>query len=135
MGVAAARTSPGDAIHDLEADFNKINDILAALVDGVQAELARIWPFLELLDRIGGRTDEALINFSMYKARERAWQVALKLALLEQANWMSGIEKIDQEVALFGRNVRHPGLIIGSVNKIIRLGERGTILQIIDILS
>jgi len=88
-----------------------------------------------LLDRIGGRTDEALINFSMYKARERAWQVALKLALLEQANWMSGIEKIDQEVALFGRNVRHPGLIIGSVNKIIRLGERGTILQIIDILS
>jgi hypothetical protein len=48
---------------------------------------------------------------------------------------MSGIDKIDGEVALFGRLVRHPGLTIGSVNKIIRLGERGTIPQIINILG
>ncbi|CAB1078915.1 hypothetical protein D1AOALGA4SA_6635 [Olavius algarvensis Delta 1 endosymbiont] len=135
LGVAAARTSPGDAIHDLEADFNKINEILAALVDGVQQELARVRPLLGLLDRIGGGTDEALINFSMEKARDRAWQVALKLAPLDQANRMSGIEKIDKEVALIGHLVRHPGLIIGSVNKIIRLGERGTIPQIINILG
>lgn len=135
LGVAAARTSPGDAIHDLEADFNKINEILAALVDGVQKELARVWPLLGLLDRIAGRTDEALINFSMEKARDQAWQVALNLAPLDRANRMAGIEKIDKEVALFGRLVRHPGLTIGSVNKIIRLGERGTIPQIINILG
>ena len=111
------------------------NEILAALVDGVQKELARVWPLLGLLDRIGGRADEALINFSIEKARDRAWQEAINLAPLDQANRMSGIDKIDREVALFGRLVRHPGLVIGSVNKIIRLGERGTIPQIINILG
>ncbi|MFQ5993326.1 MAG: hypothetical protein ACE5NA_12895 [Nitrospiraceae bacterium] len=38
-------------------------------------------------------------------------------------------------LAALGRKVRHPGLIIGTVTKTIRLGERGTIPQIIDILK
>jgi hypothetical protein len=58
LGIAAARTSPGGAIYDLENDFNKINEILAALVDGVERELARIWPMLKLLDRIAGKKSQ-----------------------------------------------------------------------------
>ena len=36
LGIAAARTSPGQAVHDIKTDFNKINQIPASLVEGVQ---------------------------------------------------------------------------------------------------
>jgi len=135
LGIAAARTSPGEAVHGLKNDFIKINEILAALVDGVEQELAQIWPVLALLDYTAGRTDEVLINFSMQKARDHAWKVAEKLAPLEPAEQVPAINELDAEIALFGRVIRHPGLVVGAVNKIIRLGERGTISQIIELLS
>jgi hypothetical protein len=134
LGIAAAKTSPGEAVHDLMNDFMKINEILAALVDGVERELAHVWPVLGLLDRIAGRTDEAVINFSMTRARDHAWNVARDLALHEESDQVSRIDALDQGVAALGRKVRHPGLIIGTVARTIRLGEVGTIPQIIDIL-
>ena len=135
LGIAAARTSPGQDVSNLKSDFNKINDILAALVDGVEKELAQIWPSLWLLDHIAGRTDEVLINFNMKKARDYAWKVAEKLAPLEQSEQMAEINALDIRIAAFGRMIRRPGLIVGTVNKIIRLQERKSISQVIDILN
>ncbi len=134
LGIAAARTSPGGAVHDLKNDFNRINEILASLVDEVERELSQVWPILGLLDRIAGRTDEAVINFSMEKARDHAWKIAVGLASVAEEDQMSAIDDLDKEMAALGRKVRNPGLIIGSVTRTVRLGERGTIPQIIDIL-
>jgi hypothetical protein len=80
LGIAAAHTSPGGEILGLKSDFDKINDILLGLVEQVEKELNAVWPLLPLLDRVAGRTDEALINFSMQKARAHAWKVAAGLA-------------------------------------------------------
>lgn len=135
LGIAAARTSPGEAIYDLKNDFNKINEILAALIDGVERELSQIWPALKLLDRIAGKTDEAVINFSIEKARDHAWKVAEDLAPLEQADQMLKINELDKQVAILGGLIRNPGIIIGLVTKIIRIGERGTVPKIISILK
>lgn len=135
LGIAAARISPDSAVRDLKNDFMKINDILAALVDGIQRELAEIWPVLALLDRVGGRTDEVLVNFSMTKARDHAWRVAESLAPLGEADRTATIDDLDKKVVARGHRVLKPGVIIGGANKIIRLGERGTIPQIIDILG
>ena len=135
LGIAAARTSPGEAIYDLKNDFNKINEILAALIDGVERELSQIWPALKLLDRIAGKTDEAVINFSIEKARDHAWKVAEDLAPLEQADQMLRINELDKQVAMLGGLIRNPGIIIGLVTKIIRIGERGTVPKIISILK
>lgn len=135
LGIAAARTSPGKDVRSLKNDFNKINEILAALVDGVEKELAQIWPALQLLDHVAGRTDEVLINFNMKKARDYAWKVAEKLAPIEPTEQMSKITALDSRIAAFGRMIRNPGLIVGTVNTIIRLQEKKTISQVIDILS
>ena len=134
LGIAAAHTSPGRAIHALEADFNKINEILASLVEGVQRELAQVWPMLRLLDFIGGKTDEAVVNFSIEKARDHAWRVAEDLAPLAPSDQKFKIDALDRGIAAVGRLIRHPGIIIGTVNKIVRVGERGSVPKIIDML-
>ncbi len=135
LGIAAARTSPGPAIHGLKNDFNKINEILASLVGGVQRDLAEVWPALRLLDRIGGKTDEAVINFSIEKARDHAWRVATDLAPLPIDDQAPKIDALDRGIVIVGRLIRHPGFIVGTVNKIIRICERGSIPKIIDTLK
>jgi len=134
LGIAAAKTSPKGAILDLKEDFNKINDILASLVDEVERKLAHIWPILKLLDHIGGRTDETLINFSMERARDQAWKLARDLAPLEQTDKMPKIAALDKDIVMLARKILNPGLIASATAMIIRLGERGSIPQIIDIL-
>ncbi|UCF41484.1 MAG: hypothetical protein JSW43_03895 [Gemmatimonadota bacterium] len=135
LGVAAARTAPGDALPALQDDFNKINRILASLVDEVQAELAQIWPLLSLLDRVGGNTDEAVINFSMERARDHAWSVAERMARLAEPEQEAEIKRLDVAVAEIGTRVRHPGVLIGTVLRLVRIGERGSVASKIDILS
>ena len=134
LGIAAAKTSPKNAILDLKKDFNTINDILASLVDEVERKLAHIWPILKLLDHIGGRTDEALINFSMERARDQAWKLARDLAPLEQTDQMPKIAALDKDIVMLARKILNPGLIASATARIIRLGERGSIPQIIDML-
>ena len=136
LGIAAARTAPHGQLPDLQDDFNRINTILASLVGGVEDELAQIWFTLGLLDRFLGNIDEALINFSMKKARDHAWSVAERLAPLNEAEQAREIERLDsEEVLKLARLVRYPGIIGGTVTKIIRLGERGTVPRIIEILE
>lgn len=134
LGIAAARTSPGQAIHNLRNDFNRINEILTALVDGVESKLSEVWPVLGLLDYIGGKNDEVVINFSIEKARDHAWTVAQELAPHSPTDQVPRIDVLDKQIAMLGILIRHPGLIIGTANKVIRCGERATIPQIIGIL-
>src|SRR6478735_2081422 len=42
LGVACAEVAPGAAIDDLEADFNRINDLLASLLPQVELQLIEI---------------------------------------------------------------------------------------------
>ena len=135
LGIAAARTAPGEALPGLKNDFDKINEILRSLIDEVERELARVCPLLRLLDNVAGRTDETIIGFGMHRARDDAWAVAQSLASLDPAAQAERIAELDRQVAHTGRLLRHPGILIGAVIRIIRLGERGTVAQIIGRLA
>jgi hypothetical protein len=135
LGIAAVRTSPGASLPSLESDFNKINAILAALVDGVQDELGQVWPLLRVLDWVGGRTDEQVVHFSMEKARQAAWGVAQELAGLDATAQEKRIAAIDRRVETLGRLVRYPGPLLSAVAKLIRLGELRSVRRIINILA
>jgi len=134
LGIAAARTGPGDAIGGLEDDFGRINDILGSLVDEVEDQLGRVWPFLRVLDWVGGRTDEEVVRFSMGKARDEAWKFAKELAPLEEGEQSEAIDRKDRRIADLGKFVRSPGPLIGSVTRLIRLAELRWVGQIIRIL-
>ena len=73
LGIAAAQTVKASQLHELHDDFNRINKVLADLVGEVQGELAQIWRTLRFFNRYLGDVQNALINFSMDKARDEAW--------------------------------------------------------------
>lgn len=135
LGIAAAHTVPAAQLPDLRADFNKINEVLASLVGGVEQELGRIWPVLRLLSPYLGRVDDAIINFSMEKARDQAWAVANRLAPLSEAEQARAIEELDGDTMKLARLIRHPGLLAGTLTRLIRLGERGSVRRVIEILE
>lgn len=135
LGIAAAQVASGADLAGLEADFGRINAILAARVNGVEAALARVWPLLGWLDVAAGGADEAVVNFSIERARAYAWEAALRLAPLDAPARAAEIERIDGKVALIGRAVRHPGWWLSTKLRLVRLSERGSVRDKIDALG
>lgn len=135
LGIAAAETVPPGELQNLKGDFEKINQVLAGLVGGVQSELAEIWPVLGLLNRFLGSVETAIINFSMEKARDAAWSFAEKLSPLSEVQRKQAIVEKDSMMALFSNVISHPGFYGSLIIGIIRLGERGTTRQRIEILE
>jgi len=135
LGIAAARVAPGTQLPALRGDFNRINGILVSLVGEVQDELARIWTTLRLLNRYLGDVDTAVINFSMERARDHAGSVAQHLAPLTDGDQASRIARLDDDVLALANVVRYPAVVGTLVTKAVRLGERGTVPRIIDMLS
>lgn len=135
LGIAAARTVPAEGLADLREDFNRINEVLASLVGGVQQELAEIWLTLRLFNRYLGSVERSIINFSMERARDHAWSVAERLSPLEDEAQQRLITTLDAEALAVATLVRHPGGFGAAVTKVVRLGERGTVPRIIEILS
>ncbi len=108
LGLASARFMHHQAIGDFEADFMKVNEILKSLVNEMQEGIARVSPLFFLVDWLGKNSDEALINFSMVKARQQAWQLALKLHSSEEASRAHHLQLADAGFALFGRSIASP---------------------------
>ncbi|MDO8893618.1 MAG: DUF5995 family protein [Nitrosomonas sp.] len=135
LGIVAAETMPAGELADLKGDFDKINGVLANLVGDLQGELAEIWPLLKLLNSALGNVETAIINFSMEKARDAAWSFAEKLSPLPTPQRKQAILEKDEMMALFSNVISHPGFYGSLIIGIIRLGERGTTRQRIEILE
>lgn len=134
LGIAAARTAPGDEISGLETDFNRINEVLAELIDGVKEELSTVWPRLRRLDRLAGSAEDRIINFSISEARDCAWKLARRLAPLSREEQAAEIAAADRRAARLGVLIWKPGPVARTTLGLIRLGERGSVPEIIDLL-
>lgn len=135
LGIAAAEVSPPGELAALGDDFGRINELLASMVDDVQERLAEVWPLLRVLDWASGRDDEATVNFSMARARDAAWGFAHRLAARPRAEWPEVIEGADTLVAAIGSRVRRPGPLLGTLTRLVRLGELRSRARVIDLLS
>ncbi len=146
LGIAAAQVCTVDNFKDLEGDFNKINELLAGLVGNVEEDLSNIWRFLKVLLKIASGIDTLLANFSMELARKGAWKFAGEL--IEVRKKLEGksdkiiedainqaIKERDLKIADFSKVITHPGFVISTIFVLIRLGERGTVLDKIRALS
>lgn len=86
LGVACAEIAPGNSLLGLHADFNQMNDVLGSLLPVVEAQLGEISPRFGAVSQVGhelDRIDERAGNFSIAKARDGAWRLALRLSRLD----------------------------------------------------
>jgi hypothetical protein len=135
LAVAAAVTSPGDSIRDLERDFFLVNDILVRVLAQIQDALDHVSPFMSLLDEFGGRTDERILDFNIRVARLEAWQNALLLAHQTDAQRAETIERLDTRAALLAVLLARPGGLIRPVVELIRARENPDAWEVISRLD
>lgn len=116
LALVAADFAPGDRIFDLEYDFKRVNEVLKSLIDEMQIKLGRTSFIVRVIDVVGGRWDEWLIDSGMRQAREKAWEYAVELACLEGEEREKARHKLDQEVETTAQIIRNPN------NYFMRLG-------------
>ncbi|MGI5454981.1 DUF5995 family protein [Streptomyces sp. CA-249302] len=131
LAVAAARTSPGADIRALRHDFLLINDILARVVLAVQDSVDSLSPFMSLLDKVGGRTDEQILDFSIRQSREEAWYNAVLLAGQTEEQQATTIDRLDIRAAVLARLIARPGGLVRPALELIRRTEEDDVPTVI----
>jgi hypothetical protein len=109
LGVAAAAAAPPGEVEALREDFETINDVLSELVDRMQASLAVVSPWTRYVDIAGMRFDEALVTFSLRRARADAWDFATALSTAAPDHRRLLEAQRDHEVAALGARIARPG--------------------------
>jgi len=135
LGIAGAQCVENGDLSTLRGDFDKINQILASLLNDVQQDLAEVWPLLKIFDLAAGDIDETLSRFGIEIARGHAWGVAKDIVASPPAEIEARIHKLDQKTYNLGKMILAPGKIFQTILLIIRLGELGTIPKTIAILE
>lgn len=104
--VATATTMSGREIRAIEADFNKVNDILFQITNEMQDRLSRVSPLMFIVDLLGKNGDEKIIDFSMRKARAQSWNSANLLWSLGKGHDKNAIDDIDQLVLKLSERIK-----------------------------
>jgi hypothetical protein len=132
LPIAVVHALDPDELPTFRDDFDRMNDLLASLVDEVCNDIALCWPLLRWINRLGRGPDDVIIDFSMRCAREHAWCSALKLAPLSGTTRRRAIAAMDAEAVQLARDVARPSGLGRFVAAIIRAGEHGSVPDIID---
>ena len=132
LGIAAATVAPGDDLPGLRKDFDTINDVLAELVDGFFEDVSGVSPWIGLLDRFGGRTDQTVVRFSIDLARRHAWSLATELAETPVHGHAGIVDRRDRSTAGLARTVLRPGPFLPVGLFLIRLRERNDVKAVIE---
>ncbi len=135
LGIATADVANGQVTPSLERDFNRLNNILAGLIDKVQDELGQVSPLFRLLDRCAWRTDETFISFSINTARDSAWQFAQELIYLPDSEHDAAILRRDEQVARFARIIGSNRWYIAPLLWLVNLSESKDTRRIVQHLS
>lgn len=136
LGAAAVETSPGDRLTSLKHDFDMINKLLAELVQPVQGKIGEVSPWIGFLEKIDPSADDAIINFSLDRARASAWNFAVRLNSLGENERIAAVKQRDQEIATLGRLVyKPPGVLLNLGLLAIRLRESNDVARVIDTLA
>jgi hypothetical protein len=131
LGIAAATVAPGDELPGLRADFDRINDVLADLVAGFMQDVEAVSPWVGLLDRWGGRTDQAVVKFSIEVARRRAWDLAVRLAATPSEAWQGVVGTRDLQTAGLSKTILTPGPVLPAGLLLIRIRESNDVERVI----
>lgn len=125
------------ALHQVKIDPNRvdkykdhtdINIILEKATDGLKQSVAEKYaPILKRIDRGFGTLDDEITNFSIPKAREHAWSMAIALTSAQTQFEKQILQKsLDEQAGVLSR------LILASPTQHQKVKETVTILKWID---
>jgi len=134
LGIAAAEVA-GDNIEELKTDFYKINDILSSMVDSVQADIDKVSPIIGIMDRLAGKLDERLVDFSIQLARDGAWEFACHYALADNGSKQALVEKRDASIAWLGKDIAKPGILLSVIAGFVKVFEWKKVSRVAPILE
>lgn len=135
LGIAVAETVSVGELPGLKGDYDLINDILRKLLREIQEDIASVSPAIAWLDRIGARTLDEFIHFSLTVARAEAWNAAERLTLLSGEARQKEIARMDNSTLEFANGIRHPGWLFAPVMLWVRLWEQTPIPEVIERLT
>lgn len=135
LAIATAEMADENGIDALQGDFNKINDVIAALIDDVQECLCRVWLPMRLLEKIVSGRHVPVLNFSIDKARTASWSSALILAGMNAGQKQFYIDQMDSVVLGVCRGIESPGVLTGMMLKTIRATEYDDIARTINLID
>lgn len=125
LGIAAATVARefGQPIDELKGDFDRINDVLAELTQGFVDQVDELSPWFGLLDKVGGRTEDVLIRWSIEAARDAAWLLATELAPHQPVDQARPIAVRDELTEGLGKLITRPGIVLPVVLLVVRARE------------
>ena len=135
LGIAAAQTSPGAQINALKHDFDEISILLGEMLNEVQDKIARVSPWMGVLDRFGMRTDEEICTFCLGGSRDLAWKWAQRFATVDRARLPQEIEALDAVVAMMAKAIHKPHIWLRPILTAVRLREPKDVGRVLDALS
>ena len=121
LGIAASETMKGKDLLGIEGDFNRINAILAELVDGVKSNISKVSPIFGWLIPLAKGRDEILLNFSIQVARNGAWKYAGEYHA--DANKDFQISDRDKSIAALANKLINPGKFLAFLAAIVGFVE------------
>jgi hypothetical protein len=136
LGVVTAELAGGpDGLPTLRPDFEAVNDVLATMVDPAQQALSAASPWFGLVDTFGARRDEAVINFSLRRARQQAWALAERLVVLPPDHQRAEIDRVDGKVDVVAHRILHPGAALSAGMLVVRLREPWRAAKALEVVT
>ena len=105
------------------------------MINDVQRRIDRITPWMGVLDRLGGRTDERVCSFCIGEARTLAWSSAQELATARESEFPAIVDRQDHIVAGLGKLVRNPGPWVRASLLLVRARETSDVPTVMDALT
>ena len=133
LGISAVETMGNEPIQGIQNDFNKINSVLAELVDGVKTNISTVSPIFGLLIPLAKGRDEMLLNFSIELARDGAWKYAGEY--YETSNRKLLIEDRDNKISSLAKKLIDPGKLLSFIIKLVGFAEWKSVSNSMDQLD
>jgi hypothetical protein len=133
LGIAASETMKELPLDPIRSDFDRINAILAGLVDGVKGNISVVSPIFGWLMPLAKGRDEMLLNFSIQVARNGAWKYAGEYHA--DTNKSFQIENRDKSISLLAQRLISPGKFLAFLVKVVGFAEWKSVSRTMDQLD
>lgn len=135
LGIAVEQVAPGAKLPSIHADFDTVNKVLAAQVNGVVAEIDELSPVLSDIYDVLMKNEIDLIDDALLIFRDGAWRFAELLAAEPPFAHPPTIMIKDLEVAKFGTLILYPPPLLASIVAVIASKESRDIVHNIEVLD